>query len=330
MHLKLGLLAAAAAAAAGVASAQRPTATSICDYYTTALLKNNTAENQLTLLTLLVNTVVIGNYTMPNVGVIVPGILAAGVFNGNKVDLLPYFTGDLLSTNRGGSKGVSVNFLDGGGAAPLRKNMPADDPTSNQYFLLTHLYQFFGALLGCSQYGMGGAFAAYSGDASMYETHKFMDLDADEVGYFVEQIALAAASFGVAKEDITAVGTALNSLFGLRCAPPTTVIPAQGDQLQAICIADDCPLSPNATCDKYESAFPPASAVSTSTTMTGTTMMGGSTGTSMTGTMNPTGMPSTTTGSGSMPTSSVVTAGAPAATRLSLVAVVGGFAALLF
>lgn len=41
--------------------AQRPSNESICDYYTTALLKNNTAENQYTLLTLLVNTVVIGN-----------------------------------------------------------------------------------------------------------------------------------------------------------------------------------------------------------------------------------------------------------------------------
>jgi len=50
-----------ALAAAGSAAAQRPTNTPICDYYTTALLKNNTAENQLTLLTLLVNTVVIGN-----------------------------------------------------------------------------------------------------------------------------------------------------------------------------------------------------------------------------------------------------------------------------
>jgi hypothetical protein len=41
--------------------AQRPSNVSICDYYTTALLTNNTAENQYTLLTLLVNTVVIGN-----------------------------------------------------------------------------------------------------------------------------------------------------------------------------------------------------------------------------------------------------------------------------
>lgn len=41
--------------------AQRPNDTSICDYYTTALLKNNTAANQYTVLNLVVNTVVIGN-----------------------------------------------------------------------------------------------------------------------------------------------------------------------------------------------------------------------------------------------------------------------------
>ncbi len=54
-----------AAAISGVV-AQRPNATSICDYYTTALLKNNTAKNQMTLLTLVVNTAVIGNCTFPS------------------------------------------------------------------------------------------------------------------------------------------------------------------------------------------------------------------------------------------------------------------------
>lgn len=49
------------AMAASLVVAQRPTNTSICDYYTTALLKENTAANQYTLLNLLVNTVVIGN-----------------------------------------------------------------------------------------------------------------------------------------------------------------------------------------------------------------------------------------------------------------------------
>jgi hypothetical protein len=97
----------------------------------------------------------------------------------------------------------------------------------------------------------------------MYQVHKFMDLDAYEVGYFITQVGLAAASFGVADEDVTAVGEALIKLFDYKCAPPTTVIPAQGPQLQAICIADNCPTSPNATCASYESAMEPGVANST-------------------------------------------------------------------
>ncbi|CEJ82136.1 hypothetical protein VHEMI02221 [[Torrubiella] hemipterigena] len=101
------------AAMASLAVADDP----LCDKYTKALLKDNTAANQKTLLTLLVNTVVIGNYTMPNVGVSVPGILAPGEVNGKKVNLLPYFDGTLASTNRG-DKAVCKNFLDDGGAEP--------------------------------------------------------------------------------------------------------------------------------------------------------------------------------------------------------------------
>ena len=116
----------------GATLAQRPTNTSICDYYTTALLKENTPKNQYTLLTLLVNTAVIGNYTQPNVGIKVPGILAAGTYNGTEVNLLPYFDGGLASTNAGGSSGVAQSFLDDGGAAPLLMNMPANGTNSNQ------------------------------------------------------------------------------------------------------------------------------------------------------------------------------------------------------
>ena len=105
--------------------------------------------------------------------------------------------------------------------------------------LLTHLYSYFGVLLGCSTVGANGtgsAYPAYAGDKSMYETHKYMGLGAFEFGYFVEQVGLAAASFGVADADVTAVGMALNSLFGYKCAPAATVVPSQGDALQAICI----------------------------------------------------------------------------------------------
>lgn len=235
----------ALASTAGLAAAQNA---SICDKYTTALLKENNATNQYTLLTLLVNTVVIGNYTQPNMNA-VPGILAKGQYMGQDVDLLPYFNGMLASSNRGGSAGVSINFLDGGGAEPLKKNMPANDENSNQYLLLTHLYQFFGSLLGCSQYGMTG-FPKYSGH-SMASAHAFMNLDPSEVGYFITQVGLAAASFGVAADDITTVAGALNKLFGYRCSPPATVIKEQGPTLNSICQAEMCPLDPNAQCSAY-------------------------------------------------------------------------------
>lgn len=225
----------------------RPSDVSICDYYTTALLKEDTPANQYTLLTLLVNTVVIGNYTQPNVGITVPGILAPAVYNGEDVNLLQYFDGCLLSTNVNNVPS-SVNFLDGGGAAPLLKNMPANSPNSNQFGLLTHLYQFFGILLGCSGVGEMG-FPAYGGDPSMYDVHKYMSLDPNEIGYFISQVGAAAASFGVASSDITIVAGALMKYFGYRCTPPETIV--SGPQLDSICVDPACPLDPMADCHLY-------------------------------------------------------------------------------
>jgi hypothetical protein len=64
-------------------------AESLCDKYTTALLTTNNATNQLTLMTLVVNTALIGNYTKtPAPKNAVTGILAAGSINGTAVDLL--------------------------------------------------------------------------------------------------------------------------------------------------------------------------------------------------------------------------------------------------
>src|ERR1700737_1114655 len=240
--------------AAQFVHAQRPENTSVCDYYTTALLKNNTAENQLTLLTLVVNTAVIGNYTQPNVGVVVPGILASGQMqDGVSVVLLGYFNGSMMVTNRNGMAG-SVNFLDDGGAAPLKMNKPANGNSSAQYFLLTHLYQYFGVLLGCTMQMPGGVFSSYQGDASQYQVHKFMNLSKPEIDYFITQVGLSAASFGVATTDVMAVGKALNDTFNQRCSPPAAVIPAQGAQLQAICVNPACPTASNAVCALYEAA----------------------------------------------------------------------------
>lgn len=105
-----------------------------------------------------------------------------------------------------------------------------------------------------------------------------MDLDEHEVGYFITQVGLAAASFGVTTEDATAVGTTLGKIFGVRCAPPTPVIPSQGPQLQSICVANTCPLSPGDTCAAYQPTFEPAVAnitlVGNTTTSTNTTASG--------------------------------------------------------
>lgn len=67
-----------------------------------------------------------GNYTAGALNA-VPGIFALpATFQGQKVNLLQYFNGHLQSSNRGGDCGVSINFLDGGGATPLMDDKPAN------------------------------------------------------------------------------------------------------------------------------------------------------------------------------------------------------------
>lgn len=129
--MKISTIVTGAACIVGAIASGRPASTSICDYYTAALLTKNTEQNQALLLRLLVNTAVIGNYTQPNYNA-VPGILTPGTYDGENVNLLQYFDGALASTNQGGKCGVVVNFLDGGGAAPLMQNKPADCKNCNQ------------------------------------------------------------------------------------------------------------------------------------------------------------------------------------------------------
>ena len=121
-------------------------------------------------------------------------------------------------------------------------------------------------------------YPAYDGDTSLYNVHKFMDLSAAEVGYFITQVGMSATPFGVADADVQPVGVALMSTFGYRCAPPAAVIPSQDPQLQSICIAEDCPISPNATCSSYEATTEPAVANGT-TSGNATSASGGATST---------------------------------------------------
>jgi hypothetical protein len=94
-------------------------------------------------------------------------------------------------------------------------------------------------------------FPSYKGHTNLGDIDRFMDLDAAEVGYFIEQVSLSAASFGVADADVTAVGMALNKLFGYKCSPPVAVLPNATAETQAICQAEDCALAGNAICAAY-------------------------------------------------------------------------------
>ena len=109
---------------------------SICVKYTKALFGEDTAGKELALVRAVVNLAVLGDAELG-----VAGILAA------EGGLAPFFDGTAATTNRGGDAGIQVNFLDGAG------DLPNPDPSSNTSILLVHLYQFFGALLGCSATG---------------------------------------------------------------------------------------------------------------------------------------------------------------------------------
>lgn len=156
------------------------------------------------------------------------------------------------------------------------------------------MYQYFAYLLGCSQYGM--TTSPYAGSTNMYQVHKYMALDNAEVGYFIEQVGMAAASFGVSESDVQTVGKALMDAFGYKCEPPMAIPKSAQPELQSICIADDCPLSPNATCSSYAAVVQPKSANGTM----GSAMPSGGSGSGSSGSM-PSGSAS---GSGSMPSSS--------------------------
>jgi hypothetical protein len=119
-------------------TAQRPSNTSICDYYASTLLGENNITTQAIVLTLIVNTALIGNYTEPNLNITVPGILGPAEYEGQKVNLLPYFDGSLNSSNPTGGvtkHGLSVNWLDGGGDEAWSMNQLGEEGSHQSYVL---------------------------------------------------------------------------------------------------------------------------------------------------------------------------------------------------
>ena len=59
-----------------------------------------------------------GGANLPNVSSNLTGILNPGTFQGNHVDLQPWFNGSIDSTNLN-NQPVGIDWLDGGGVQPL-------------------------------------------------------------------------------------------------------------------------------------------------------------------------------------------------------------------
>ena len=87
-------------------------------------------------------------------------------------------------------------------------------------------------------------------EASADPVFRYMDLDPNEVGYFISQVGAAAASFGVSSADIQTVAGTLSSVFNVRCAPAVALVNNDAEY-QSICVDKSCPLAPNAVCWKY-------------------------------------------------------------------------------
>jgi len=115
---------------------------------------------------------------------------------------------------------------------PSVHEVPADLTPSH---LMNHLYEYFGILLDCSAYSSSKS-TPYNGAISMYNVHKFMALDPYDFGFFVQQVALSAASYGVAVADLQYVETALNDLFGHKCSAQDSFVDGWQPRLQSICI----------------------------------------------------------------------------------------------
>jgi hypothetical protein len=102
----------------GVTLAQRPNNASICDYYAMNLYGANTTETQSKLMQGIVSLAFCGGAGIPNVSSEITGILNPGNFNGEPVNLHPWFDGSIDSTNLNNIP-VEVDWLDGGGTEPL-------------------------------------------------------------------------------------------------------------------------------------------------------------------------------------------------------------------
>lgn len=113
-------------------------------------------------------------------------------------------------------------------------DIPSDPPLR----LMTHFYQYFGILLGCNE----PSFRKYTGNPSQAAAHRYMDLKAPEMHYFIHNIYDAALTLGVEGPDLVthvgdaiSIGVGLDNIFNKKCSPPQKVAAYQPSEPQSMC-----------------------------------------------------------------------------------------------
>ncbi|KAH8898086.1 hypothetical protein GQ53DRAFT_711142 [Thozetella sp. PMI_491] len=256
--------------------AQRPTNASTCDYYAQVLYGANTSDTQQNLIRHIVSLAFEGGSKLKNVSSDLTGILRPGKFGGSDIDLLQYFNGSRSSTNVNNVP-IGINWLDQGGPDPLAAYLANETQTltftntSNQYHLFGNFFFAFSRAFGCTL--PFPPLPNTAGAVSLAYAHKFMNLEYNQLGYFIKQLAQASMYYGFSMQDADTFSTQLNSRYNVRCAPAVTLNPAQGPQLLSLCQNPTCPLAvPVSDCAAYVNltAGPPLTSSPTTVVTTAT------------------------------------------------------------
>jgi hypothetical protein len=113
-----------------------------------------------------------------------------------------------------------------------------------------------------------------NGPVSLAYAHKFMDLEYHQLGYFINQLSLAAVHYGASAQDADTFRSSMNSRFNVRCAPAFSSNPASPPQLMSLCQNPTCPLAvPVSDCAAYVNLTASGTANSNPTTVTSVATM---------------------------------------------------------
>lgn len=101
-----------------------------------------------------------------------------------------------------------------------------------------------------------------------------MNLEYHQLGYFINQLSLAAVHYGASAQDADTFRSSMNNRFNVRCAPAFSSNPANPPQLMSLCQNPTCPLAvPVSDCAAYANLTASGTTNSNPTTVTSVATM---------------------------------------------------------